>query len=469
MAVNSLPAETDASDAENPFAGSSEPASAEQNTKGQGGLARLASLGSLALLDQVVVSATNFATTFLLAKLCSQSEMGLFGLCWTIFGFQRTAQERMLSAPYMVFAHRPDQEKTTWLGSSVMHQRMFGIGCTLVAWGLAAFFYYTNEPAGMGPVMLTFGLMSSFLLLRDHVRAVCSTHFRYDVSLAVDCATSVLQIGGIAALYFFNVLSISSCILVLGLACLVPTVSWLWLAPQKYRMDRTRYSSDWKTSWGYSKWLVAARSIGISGLYLIPWIVAWLMDEAAVGTFTVCTTLAGFALMFVMGINNLFAPRTIAAFQSGGMPALIRSLLETVVVFSALLGSVSLAMFFLGDRMLSFFGAAYAGNGLVVFYLCLSMFAVSISIAWGNGLAALGKPRGYFFGEVAYFLVAVGLARVLIPVWQLEGAALALVGASLAVSTVTGVVLLRLILQLDSNDTKNNAVDGKDASARGIQ
>ena len=77
MSVNSLPAETDASDSENPFVGSSELANAGHETKDQGGLARLASLGSLALLDQVVVSATNFATTFLLAKLCSQSEMGL--------------------------------------------------------------------------------------------------------------------------------------------------------------------------------------------------------------------------------------------------------------------------------------------------------------------------------------------------------------------------------------------------------
>lgn len=464
MSVKSIPAGTDSSAEEDPYDASTEPA-VQGDAGRKSRWPRLASLGawalgSLALIDQVVVSATNFATTLLLSNLCSQTQMGLFGLCWTIFGFQRTAQERMLSAPYMVFAHRPDQDKPTWLGSSLIHQRMFGIVCTIVAWSMAAFFHFTGNSPGMAPVMLSFGAMSSFLLLRDHVRAICSTHFRYDVSLAVDCATSVLQIGGIAALYFLDILTIWSCILVIGLACLIPTMTWLWVAPQEYRLDSSRYSSDWKTSWGFSKWLFAARAIGISGLYLIPWIVAYLMDEVAVGIFTVCTTFAGFALMFVMGINNFFAPRTISAFHTGGKPALIRSLTETIAVFGAILGTVTVAMYFLGDWLLGYCGPGYTGNGSVVFYLCLSMLAVSISIAWGNGLAALGKPRGYFIGEVAYFVVAVSLAWILIPRMELNGAALALVGASLAVSSVTGIVLLRLILQLDTTD----AVDSESTS-----
>ena len=425
-----------------------DPDGESQNTPA--GWLQSVSLGSLALLDQIVVSGTNFATTLLLSNLCSQPEMGLFGLAWTIFGFQRTAQERMLSAPYMVFAHRPEQNKSTWLGSSLYHQRVFGISCTAIAWILAVVFFITDRPAGMGPVMLALGLMSSFLLLRDHVRAVCSTHFTYHVSLMVDVATSALQLGGIALLYVCGALTIWSSILVLGAACLLPTAVWLWKKPQPYELSSDRYLQDWKTSWGYSKWLVAARTIGISGLYLVPWIVAFLMDEAAVGTFTVCTNLAGFSLMFIMGINNFFAPRTISAFQTGGTAALVRSLLETLVVFSTILGAVTTLMYFLGDWLLGFYGPEYVGHGAVAFYLCLSILCVGISIAWGNGLAALGKPRGYFLGEVAYFVTAVTLAWFLIPTWELRGASIALVGASLAVSFVTGLVLLRLILQVEA-------------------
>ena len=454
MSVNSLATATDDDASDDPVASDEMEQPSDDSTIERSGWLKSASLGSLALLDQIVVSATNFATTLLLSNLCSQSEMGLFGLAWTIFGFQRTAQERMLSAPYMVFAHRPDQNKSTWLGSSIIHQRAFGIACTILAWIFAAIFYATGQPAGMGPVMLSLGLMSSFLLLRDHVRAICSTHFRYHVSLMVDIATSVLQISGIAVLYAIGWLTIWTCILALGVACLLPTAVWLWKKPQPYKFDSGRYLIDWSTSWGYSKWLVAARTVGISGLYLVPWIVAFKMDEAAVGTFTICTNLAGFSLMFVMGINNFFAPRTIAALQSGGRPALIRSLAETVFVFSTILGSVTVLMFFLGDWLLGFYGPNYVGNGIVAFYLCLSMLCVSISIAWGNGLAALGKPRGYFFGEVAYFVAAVVLAWTLIPIWKLEGAALALVGASLAVSLVTGLVLFKLTMEFDPANSR---------------
>ncbi len=54
--------------------------------------------GGLSLLDQVVVSATNFLTIAILSHHCSTSEMGVFALTWTVANFFRTAQERIVLA-----------------------------------------------------------------------------------------------------------------------------------------------------------------------------------------------------------------------------------------------------------------------------------------------------------------------------------------------------------------------------------
>ncbi len=420
-----------------------------------GKLKRDISLGSLALVDQMVVSATNFTTMWLLAQLFSTAEMGLFGLAWTIFGFERTTQERLLSAPYIVFAHRPGQRARRWLGSSLAFQVSFGIVCSLIIWAAAGIFWALGTPAGLPSVLACLGVGATFLLMRDHIRAVCSAHFRYDLSLLLNIGVSTIQLGGIFLFYGAGWLSMHAVMMVLGFACFVPSAVWLWLRRRTFRVDKRRLASDWNTSWTYSRWLVGARAVGIGGFYMVPWIVAYHLDEAAVGSFTICNNLVGLSLMFILGMNNFFTPRSIKAYQHDGADGLLRSVLETVAVFAFVLGIVAVTMFFFGGQLLEVvYGPNYAGNGLVVFYLSLSMLAVSVSIAWGNGLAALGKPRGYFAGELAYCIVAIGLAWTMIPRMHLSGAALALFGAGVTVALVTGSVFFRLLNQCPSIDQR---------------
>ena len=91
------------------------------------------------------------------------------------------------------------------------------------------------------------------------------------------------------------------------------------------------------------------------------------------------------------------------------------------------------------------FGPSYGAYGHIAFLLSLSTLSVSFSVLFGNGLAALGNSRQYFWGEFACCFVAVGSAAVLIPWWGLAGAAQALILGGIAASLVTGLTLLSAI------------------------
>ncbi len=402
--------------------------------------------GMTSLTDQVVVSATSFLTLMLIARLCTVAEVGVFHLAWTVVGFLRTTQERMLSNPYLVFVHQTGQDEATFLGSSLFFQAVFAAACSVLI-GLASMaFLWLREPAGLGAVLLVFIAAAPFILLRDHVRAICGANFRFELALAMDICVCLLQLGGIIGLAATDTVSIHTATVAMGVACFVPTFFWLQRRPQPFRVQRDRLAADWRDGWSYARWLVLARAVGIGGFYVIPWLIVWFVDSSAAGRFATCSNLVGLSLMFIMGANNYFQPRTVKAFHEAGVRAMLRSLFETIAILLVVLGLVALCFFWGGGWLLAWiYGPSYAGYGSVVFLLSLSMLAVCVSIASGNGLAALGKPRGYFWGELAYCVVAIFLAWWLIPRYGLNGAAISLIGGGLAASVITAGTLARLV------------------------
>ena len=127
---------------------------------------------------------------------------------------------------------------------------------------------------------------------------------------------------------------------------------------------------------------------------------------------------------------------------------MIRAVLQTVACFVICLGGAAALLFFLGDHLLGLVcGAEYASYGSIAALLSLGMLTMSISIAFQNGLAALGKPHGFLFGELSYCVTAVTLAAILIPRLELVGAALSLVVAGAVVSIVTIATLVWLLKQ----------------------
>lgn len=409
--------------------------------------------GILALFDQAVCSGTNFLTIALLARSLSMATFGVFSLAFLCFQFARTIQERTLAAPYLVFTHRPAVDSRKLLGSNLVHQAFFAVVVLIVTVVAGVSFSAVGKPVGLGNAFLALALAIPFLLLRDQLRAVCLAHFRMDVALALNVAVAVLQIGGLGLLLLLDSVSVLSAATVMGIACLAPAAAWYAIRPMPFTVERSQLLPDWKRFWGFSRWLVLARAIGIGGQYLVPAMVAIYLDPAQVGAFATCTALVGLSMMFVLGLNNFAQPRIVVAYQQHGTKAMIRAVLQTTACFAFFLGGVAALLLLFGDDLLGLiYGSAYIGYGKISAMLSLGMLAVSVSIAFQNGLVALGKPHGFLLGELSFFVTAVGLAAILIPRWELMGAATALVAASIMVSVVTISTLAWILRQDSSSD-----------------
>ena len=203
---------------------------------------------------------------------------------------------------------------------------------------------------------------------------------------------------------------------------------------------------DWRKTREFSKWLVAARAFPTAASSALPWIVLWSINEDASGVLLKCLTLANVGLMFLTGANNFFLPRIVKSLNEKGAGAMVNVLFQSAIAFTIVLSALSLTFFLLGDWLVeTVFKSGEGNHGLVVGLLGLNFLIVSYSMVAGNGMTALGKPEGLFWGELSYGIVAIVMAVALSPVWGLVGTAIALCLASLAATIVESSMLYSLL------------------------
>jgi O-antigen/teichoic acid export membrane protein len=405
---------------------------------------------SLSLVDQAVVSACTFLTMVLISYFGSKAEVGLYALLVSIINLIRTVQERIITAPYLAFAFREGFDRPSYQGSSYVHQAGLTAFATVSTCFVACIGYLLGCTWQWTIVLASFAFALPLLLLRDQIRAMAAARFQFTEQLFFDVAVVLTQLLGISVLGWWNQFSIIWVIFILGIACALPSLVWFMAYGRTIQIRKNDVISDWKNNWAYSRWLIGARVFGIFGYFIVPWLVWYFLDEASTGAYAVCSSLVGISHMFMAGLNNLFQPRTIRELHRRGVGGMLYAIGESIVIVVGILGVLSLGFFWMGSQALAMiFKREYGDYGYLVFLLSLSTLAVSFSVLFGNGLAALSNSREYFWGEFACCFVSVSAALTLIPIYGLNGAAISLILGGAAASAVTGWTLYRLILRIE--------------------
>lgn len=418
----------------------------------------------LALLDQGFVSLNTFLTLILVAQLGGPKAVNLYVLAWSLLNVVRVIQERLIAAPYVVFAHQESRDRQSFLGSSLMQQAVFSFA-TLILFGVFAVLTGTTDwfemPAGMTVCLAVIAVAAPMILLRDHLRVICCAHFQYPIAVFLSGTALIIQLGLIYAVFTLGWGNAAWVFAAMGAASLLPAIVWFVARPQAFRFDRPQAKLDWKMTFEYSRWLVAARLFPTVASCLLPFIALWMIDEDASGVFGSCMTLANVSLIFVAGANNFFQPRAVQAFNREGKKALCAILLESVLFFGVVLAGLCGVYFLFGDWLLALmFTDAYSGYGNVVGILGVYAMIVSFSIVAGNGMAALQHPQGLFAGEVAFSIVTIGLAVWLCGSMGIVGVAWALVGGA-CVATIIAVSFFVALLRRLPDDSSLETLGGE--------
>ena len=280
--------------------------------------------GTLSLIDQGVVSATNFLTMVLLGRTATQ-ELGEYQLGFSIVLLAMCVQNALISSPYTLFGNRMEgRQRAQYAGSTLLHQWGLSALSTLVmvcvaigtgmGWGLTDFDY----------VAWTLAAMLPFILVREFVRRVAFAHLQLVTVLGLDVAASAMQLGGLIALRWSGYLSAESTFVVMGLACALSGGTTFFLMRRRFAPNRGNAMADLRRNWSFGKWAFGSQLATLASGYGMPWMLAVFIGTAATGRYRACLSIVMIANPLLIGLNNFLSPQAIHAYHTHGLSGLRR-------------------------------------------------------------------------------------------------------------------------------------------------
>ena len=372
-------------------------------------------LGMASIFDQAVVSATNFATTLIIARLCTKADVGVYYLAWTLVLFIVAAQGNLISVPYTVYCRRRDgRSLASYSASMLVHQLFTSVVAVLCLTALTIFFSLGFGPQAMRPLGWVLVCAAPFILLREYARRFLFAHLNLAAAVVMDVGVSCVQLASLLILGYFNFLTVPAVYAVMGGASAMAMTMWLLTNRQPMRFQMDRFLPDWRENWNFGKWALAGQLTGLA-FYILPWLLAITHGEADTGMFGACNALVGLANLFVIGLCNFLTPKSAQAFAREGAVGLGRSLRKTMIVFISSLGLFSVFVAVFGNNLaLIVYGAKYQGAGPLIAVLSVATLLDALGLTANNGLWAIDRPAANFPPDIAQLVVTLGTALWLV-------------------------------------------------------
>lgn len=402
--------------------------------------------GILSLADQGVASATNFLTGVIIARACSKEELGLYMLGFSLILLVTDLQTSLISTPYMVYAPRlKDDAHALYTGSTLIQQLALSL-LIVVALACGAFVVASGVgPRGLGPVLWALVAVATLIMLREYARRVCFARLKVKRALLFDTCIAVGQISGLLLLAYFGLLSASRAYWVIGSACGIAVLSWLWSERSFYRLRISESLADLKKNWIFGKWVFASGLVWAVSMNLYPWLLAAFHGTASAGIWAACLGVVAIGNPAVQGVQNFLGPKIAHVYAEEGARASRRFVLRASAAFVLPMLLFGLAMMFGGGPLVTLlYGHQYAGNGLAVTILAFNLAVSAVAFSFSRALLAIERADLDFVVNLLALFIMVTLGLWLVRLLGPLGAAFGLLGANLVTSGAKAGAFLRL-------------------------
>lgn len=402
---------------------------------------------SISLIDQMVVSGTNFIITVLLGRLGGPEELAKYSLGLTVIIIILSIQETLITTPYTIYAHRLDEAALSEYRGAVLVQ--WGLLSALAMLTLAVWATVTLSGLGLpglAPVLYVLSLFIPFYLLRDFARQLAFAHLNSTTALRIDLCAATMQLCPIIILAVKGLSSVVTIFVAIGAANAVVAVTWLVLLRNELTIRRKRILPVIRQHVSFGSWSFASRIVSqLNSDILLLWLMAFVLGNTATGIFAACVTIVGISNPFIIGIAQLLTPRIAQAFAYSGLGEVLRVARKATIVIGLALGGFCCGAFLFGEKALRlFYGGLYDGHSSIITVLSISALASAISLPAACGLLAFERPDVSLKSSVVGLLLTMTVASALVLPMGLLGVVYGLLCGQIGSSTVRWAFFLYL-------------------------
>ncbi len=281
--------------------------------------------GSLSVVDQALIAASNFGIGILLARWLSPAEYGSYTLVFSAFMLLSLFSQALLLEPQRVFgpSDYADSQRE-YLGVLLWIHSGLALAIFVTLGAAACVTHLLSRPDGLPGALAGVTFAVPCILLLWLARGACYVRMSPQHAATGAAAYCALVFVALILIYEFNLLSPFSAFLVMGLAALTSSALLLIrLQPVlKRRMNSPTRAVVFQQHWQYGRWMLVGLALSwISGEIYYPLLTIF----SGLATAGVLKVLLSFNLPLVQGFSALslfFLPYASRAYHEKGVTAL---------------------------------------------------------------------------------------------------------------------------------------------------
>jgi O-antigen/teichoic acid export membrane protein len=432
-------------------------AASDDLRSGQSKLLRWLNRGSLAILDQGLISGSNFLVSILLARWLAPDSYGAYAVAFGILVLLTLVYSALILEPMSVYGGAAYRKSLLGYVKSLlkMHAAV-SLGFALVVGAGALLLSYSGRDAGLAGALFGVALASPCVLLLWVLRRALYLKMHSGRAATGALLYCLLMVAGLWAFNAKALLSPLNALLLMGAAALVASIPLMAFLRGDLGQDSVSspsLSEAWQRHWQYGRWALASSFVAWIPAYIFLPLLTAFAGMARSGDLKALTnfvapldqTLAALSLLFLPHAARVRAERS-----HEDVRVLTRNLLTLSIAGSAFYWLLVV------NLKAPIFALLYSGKYAEVSYLLPAVALGSIlwSAAYGPAIAlrAMESPKSVF---TAYLVTTVVCLTVGIPATRYFGLKGAIWSGNLADFASLSVILVILYRKL--NDGRRTA------------
>lgn len=362
-----------------------------------------------ALLDQGLVSGTNFLTVILIARYFGVEEFGMFSIAWMIVLFMNGLQTALVVSPMMSIGPTIEKEQqSSYYGAIFLQQFLlaFFFSCSLFFGAKIGVILFPGW--GFGPLATVIPVVSFFYLAQDFIRRYFFVLSKFKAVFINDLVSCLGRLVLLAVL--FNSMSLT---LELTFWVISGTTAIAWVVGffgiEKLGLSWTMFRKTTLRHWSMSKWLAPSVVVQWLAGNLFVIAAAAMLGASAAGALKAMQNLLGVFNVLFSALENIIPVRAAVIYCGRDKAALGGYLLKVATLGGVItLGCMVVVIIFSEYWVELFYGEEYLQYENLLFGYGVVYLLTFIGLIFRIAFRTLERThpifQGYFFSFIISFL-----------------------------------------------------------------
>ncbi|MGH6621895.1 MAG: lipopolysaccharide biosynthesis protein [Alphaproteobacteria bacterium] len=368
-----------------------------------------------ALTDQALVSAVNFLTTILVARMVQIEEFGRFSIAWMIILLSKDLQNAFINSPMMSIGPKQREKYLPlYYGSALVQQLAFA----------AASFLFVFAGCEIASVIIPHLFVPGFSLalaaavvadqMQDFIRRYFYANERPVAVLVNDIVNCCSRLIVLFLLFRYSPTdSVGTLWVMCG--CALMAVAAGAFSVGSLKLDRDWIAATAQRHWGFSKWTTGNSILRWLSSNLIILMAGSVLGPQAIGAIRAAINVLAPRNVLILGLTNVVLVKGSRKYQTEGAPGLRHYLAKVTGLGLGFDVCVAiLASSFADEIMFYLYGPDFVPYSFLIYWIACINIIHFFSFPVGMGLQIIEHTRPFFlsaiieaaFGVLAsYFLV----------------------------------------------------------------